>query len=329
MRWRFAVALKRLAFDLRDQIKARRALRSSRAPRVSKSCAAGFWRIALGAALVAGAAWYWQSGHERGAEFLWAEPMDAAGDSSGFGGISAIDLDATGRGYLLSDRGTLFDARFGERGALQIDGARVLSDAQGKALPRPKLDSEGLAILPDGRLAVSFEWRHRIEIFDVDGRSSAMLPVPEAFADLGSNAGLETLAVDGAGRLLAIPERSGASSRPFPVFVHDGTWRETSLPRRGAFLPVGADFGPQGRLYLLERDYLLSGFRSRIRRFDWDGRALSREEEILRTRFWRHGNLEGIAVTKRGEDTMIDMVSDDNFLPVQRGALVRYRLKTP
>lgn len=285
--------------------------------------------VALGAALAAAAAWHWQSGHARGVEFLRSETMDAFGDSSGFGGISGIHLDGTGTGYLLSDRGTLFDARYGKLGALEIEGARVLSGADGRPLSRPRRDSEGLAALPGGRLAVSFEWMHRIEIFDTDGRSTAVLPVPEAFADLGSNAGLEALAVDGAGRLLAIPERSGASTRPFPVLVHDGTWRETSLPRRGAFLPVGADFGPEGRLYLLERDYLLGGFRSRIRRFVWDGTVLTGEAEILKTRFLRHGNLEGIAVYKSGAETMIDMVSDDNFLPVQRGALVRYRLKTP
>ena len=287
------------------------------------------WRfaVALGAALAAGGAWHWQSGHERGAEFLRAEALEGAG--AAFGGISGIDLNASGKGYLLSDRGALFGARFDTTGVLEIGRAQRLSDAEGRALPRPQRDSEGLAILPGGRLAVSFEWRHRVEIFGRDGRSLSVLPLPEAFAALGSNAGLEALAVDGAGRLIAIPERSGAARRPFPVLVHDGTWREARLPRRGAFLPVGADFGPEGRLYLLERDYLLGGFRSRIRRFDWDGAALSGEEEILKTRFLRHGNLEGIAVYKRDAETLIDMVSDDNFLPVQRGALVRYRLKTP
>lgn len=285
--------------------------------------------VAIAAVLAATGLWYWQSGHARGVEFLTTEPLLEEGAGLGFGGLSAIDFGGNGQGYLLSDRGTLFEVGYDKLGALEVGQGVDLRDENGDLLPRPKSDSEGLAVLPDGRLAISFEWWHRVDVFETDGRLSEALRTPEKFADFQSNSGLEALAVDHEGRLIAIPERSGGSAVPFPVFIYDGAWREGVIPRRGAFLPVGADFGPRGRFYLLERDYLLGGFRSRIRRFDWDGERLTGEKELLKTRFWRHGNLEGIALRRAGGDTLIEMVSDNNFLPVQRSELVRYRLKTP
>jgi len=285
------------------------------------------WRfaVALGAILTAVGGWYWQSGSSNGVDFVRAAAAFEAFDDENFGGLSGYDTDGQAR-YLLTDRGYLYTASDGV-----ISGV-VLRGQNGKPLAPKYRDSEGLAVLGNGAVAISFEGKHRVALYD--SLSGVMLddlpPLAESFARLGSNSGLEALAVGPTGELVAIAERSGASTRPYPVFVLEGAdWRTTSIPRHGAFLPVGADFGPDGRLYVLERDYLLSGFRSRIRRFDWREGEPVGEEILLQTRFGRHGNLEGIAVFEEGGERFIEMVSDNNFLPIQASEIVRYRLKTP
>ena len=89
------------------------------------------------------------------------------------------------------------------------------------------------------------------------------------FARLQPNSGLEALAIGPDDTLYAIPERSGAWERPFPVYrLRAGHWdKSLKLRRDGTFLVVDADFGPEGALYVLERDFRwLGGFATRIRR---------------------------------------------------------------
>ncbi len=78
----------------------------------------------------------------------------------------------------------------------------------------------------------------------------------------------------------------------------------------GPFLIVGADIGPDGRLYMLERDFAGIGFRSRIRRFDLDG---GNEETMLETGLRTHDNLEGISVWQDAQGLRLTLISDDNF----------------
>ena len=87
---------------------------------------------------------------------------------------------------------------------------------------------------------------------------------------------------------------------------------------------VGADIGPDNKLYVLERDFTGIGFRTRVRRFDLDG---ANEEEVLRTANATHDNLEGIAVWQDDGGAMrITMIADDNFRWFQQTEIVEYRL---
>ena len=126
--------------------------------------------------------------------------------------------------------------------------------------------------------------------------------------------GPEALAADAAGRLYAIPEWRPGPHRP--ILVHrfaDGRWSTPfSLPVRGSYMVTGADIGPDGRLYVLERMFTFGGFRSRVRSLALDGTGLRVE---LESRAGRHGNLEGIAVWRDAEGRLrATMVSDDNQL---------------
>ena len=143
-----------------------------------------------------------------------------------------------------------------------------------------------------------------------------------------ANSGLEALAIDTAGTLHAIPERSGRLERPFPVYRYrDGRWIDPlSLRRDGPFLVSDATFGPDGRLYVLERDFeWLGGFRTRVRRFELGADGLDGETTLLETRFGELDNMESIAVWQDPEGrTRVLLLSDDNFFMLQRTVFAEY-----
>ena len=65
------------------------------------------------------------------------------------------------------------------------------------------------------------------------------------------------------------------------------------LPPSGRFLPVAADFGPDGRFYVLERAVSFFGFRSRLRRWVIADDVPKSEETLFETGTGTHDNLEG------------------------------------
>lgn len=251
------------------------------------------------------------------------------GEDERFGGFSGLELSDDGLTLTtISDRGSYVTARLtrqdGRVTAIDADPIKTLRDYRATDI-KGGGDAEGLAIAQDGRWFVSLEAFHRVVAYSsLD--TATWVPIPDEFTKLQHNSGLEALAVDDAGRLYAIPERSGGVTQPFPVYrFEDKVWTTPfTLPRDGGFLPVGADFGPDGRLYLLEREFSGFGFRSRVRRFTLDGDAIAGSEILLTTSTWTHGNLEGIAVWQDTQGTHLTMISDDNFQSFLRTELVDY-----
>lgn len=274
-----------------------------------------------------------------------ANPMQPAGfvgayalrmDDPRFGGFSGVEISADGsRIYVLSDRGGW------TAGTLRRDGAGQITDVTlrpvtllkgtGEApLKKSRADSEGMALAPDGSFYISFEGVARVLHYQRLDGVAVNLPTPPAFARMPRNASLEALAVDGRGRLYTLPEDTRAAGADFPLWRWDGQdWSQPfTLPRRGEFLPVGADFGPDGRLYLLERAfYGLGGFASRVRAFALQGDGIAGEEVVLQTDPGVHDNLEGLSVWREaGGALRLTMVSDDNQKFYLRNEIVEYRI---
>ena len=258
-----------------------------------------------------------------------------SGDDPRLGGLSGIELSPDGSRFLaLSDRGAITEGLLlrDAKGRITAAVAPDLSllKAEGEAPLSPgRADSEGIAWADDGTIYISFEGVARVLVYHATDGSARNLPRPREFRGLQRNSALEALAIDASGRLFTLPERSGAGGRAFPVFVYDGDWSQPfSLPRDGAFLPVGADFGPDGRFYLLERSFLgLGGFATRIRAFMPGEDGFGPAEIVLETAPGTHDNLEGLAVW---QDTMgnirLTMISDDNFAFYLRNEIVEYVL---
>ncbi|SMY07020.1 hypothetical protein LOM8899_01151 [Flavimaricola marinus] len=251
-------------------------------------------------------------------------------DRSYFGGFSGLEVSDDGMSFVaISDSGYMTDGEF-LREDDRIVGLTVgpflgLKDRNGNTMGGGWTDSEGLAIAPTGERFISFERIARVRAETGENGRPTMLPRIEAFTTMQLNSALEALAIGPDGALYTIPERSGRVDRPFPVYRYlNGTWDVPfSLPRIEPFLVVGADVGPDGLLYVLERDFTGIGFRSRVRRFGLDG---SGGEILLETANATFDNLEGIAVWADDLGIRLTMLSDDNFKWFQRTEFVEYRI---
>lgn len=252
-----------------------------------------------------------------------------------FGGFSGIEvLDGGERFVAIGDRGVWATGRMARQGGqlagVETTGFGPLRGVDGAPLEGRDADPEGLAVDGEGRFYVSFEAFHRIRRYDALDGPAVRVPGHPAFKRLQVNSGLEALAVDTSGVLYAIPERSGAWERPFPVYrLVDGEWTgDLRLTRTGTFLVAGADFGPDGRLYVVERDFSwMGGFSTRIRRFGLGPDGFDAGETLLETGGGSTDNFEGISVWADAEgQTRITLIADDNFFPLQSTAIAEYRL---
>ena len=255
--------------------------------------------------------------------FIWTD------DDARFGGMSGLEISDDGTRFIaLSDRGTLWTGTIARNAgaitAMTPELTTALHVSDGRPVEGETADSEGLALASDGTVYVSFEGLARVAAYpDVTG-PAVRLPRDPEFAGLQPNGALEALAIGPDGALYTLPERSGRAGRPFPVYRYrNGTWTTPfTIRREGAFLPVGADIGPDGLFYLLERDFTGLGFRSRVRRFALDGTGV---ETLLETRTGQHDNLEGISVWRdQAGEIRITLIADDNFKFFQTTEVVEY-----
>ena len=252
-----------------------------------------------------------------------------------FGGYSGLELNDDGTGFVaLSDRGHTISGRFRREAGRIVEirsGPLVpLQGRDGGPVAGRFIDSEGLGIAPNGQIYVSFEGIHRVWRYGALSSAPDRLKRHPAFRGLQNNSSLEALAIDANGTVYTLPERSGVLTRPFPVYrFRKGRWSQPfALSRHGPFLPVGADFGPDGRLYLLERQLAgIFGFQNRVRRFTLGTGPILAEETVLETPIGRHDNLEGLAVWADETGAIrLTMISDDNHRAFQRTEFVEYRL---
>ena len=260
-----------------------------------------------------------------------------------FGGFSGLEVLEDGQLFAITDNGYWLNAQleFDEDGTLTgLHGARMaaMRDENGEGFPNKRSgDSEGLAILPDGRFAVSFEQTQTIRIYDLLGAgpevAAEMGPALDESEQLAPNMGLEALAAGAEGDLVV-----GAEGGFFRTRVWDAAL-DADAPsppaawyhiRTGYFL-VGLDRMPDGRFVALERAYAPSlGARARISVFSAEDLASGRIDPEPLGRLARPlavDNFEGIsAVALPDGGTRIYIISDDNFSDDQRSLLFAFDL---
>lgn len=241
------------------------------------------------------------------------------------GGLSGIELSQDGStGLIASDRGQLFKV-----GIARKDGRLSRIEMSPWAKPATlEGDLEGVATLDGKTFFFSFEKDTRVVMLSPNGQITTLNKHP-AFQTFEKNKSLEAVAIRSDGTLFTLPENPSNRSNSYPLFAYlNHNWQIVSgLPRRGSFMTVGADFGPDGLFYILERTVSPFGFRSRVRRFNLNVQGLD-EQVLLTTLPSKHGNLEGISVWRGSAgQTRVTMVSDNNFLSALRSEIVEYILQ--
>jgi hypothetical protein len=255
--------------------------------------------------------------------------------ANGLGGLSGLEVSQNGASFVaVSDKGRFVTGRFLRHGDVITDVTDAyvgpIRTVKGPPVGGYDIDAEGLAQDAEGRLYVSFEANDRVRLYPTVTDRAVSIPVHPDFYTFQENSSLEALAVGADGTIYTIPERSGEWDRPFPVYRYrGGAWDQPfTVPRRDKFLVVGADIGPDGMFYLLEREFLwYGGFATRIRRFSMTETGFDGEETLLTTGYGRFDNLEGLSVWRDAAGAIrLTMVSDDNFSRLQVTEFVEYRV---
>ncbi len=264
-----------------------------------------------------------------------------------FGGISAIHVEADGARFLaITDNGSWLRGRIvydngKPAGIADAEMAPILG-SDGKPLAsRGWFDVESLTEL-DGLFYIGIERVEQIGRYDIrrDGLTARgePIPVPDDFKTFTFNKSLECLAAAPknstlTGTLIAVTERSlDAAGNHRSFLLKGGQVGRFSVQRRDDFEISDCTILPPTDLLLLERFYSPArGVAMRIRRVPLadikpdvlvDGKVL-----IVADLGYQIDNMEGIAVHRNADgETIITLVSDDNFSAIQRNLLLQFRL---
>lgn len=261
-------------------------------------------------------------------------------DFPGFGGISGFTLGREGRFLAVTDAGLLLSGRLdtdGDRptGLSGVKAAALLDDKGRPQARRGRGDAEALAVGPDG-VYVSVEDVNEIWRYPLDplGKAGSIVPAP-AIRNLRNNLGLESLVFIPSGPLLGalvgIGETGTDAGADLPGFIIGGRRPGNfTVARSAPFNATDLALGPSGEMYLLERHYAVTtGVKMQIRRFALaDLKPGARlQGEVLGTfdMGYEIDNMEALAVTVNAAgETLLTIVSDDNFSPLQRTTLLRF-----
>lgn len=267
-----------------------------------------------------------------------------------FGGWSDLWVAPNGRSlHSISDEGSWLVAaiRYDNDGRLTGLGAATIGSLRGEngqlLSDKIETDAEGLARLPDGGWLVSFERDHRVLHYPPGDESTGQglagrprrLTTPPEFRRQPANGGVEAMVALPDRRTLLLSEEM--SEKPGTVVGWivdaDANWRKFHYQTRDSdHRPTSLALLPDGDLVLLERAFdPLRGVRVAVKRVRLAGvvpDAVVRGEELA----WLRqplavDNLEGIAAGRgpRGE-TLLWLLSDDNFNPLQRTILLHFEL---
>ena len=264
-----------------------------------------------------------------------------------FGGISSLSMEPDGAHFLaVTDQGSWLRGRVVYRdgrpaGIADAEMAPILGADGNPLAARHWFDSESLTLGADGMVYVGIERVEKIVRFDLrrDGLAARGQPiaVPDDFKTFTHNKSLECLAAPPkgaphAGSLIAVTEHSLDADGNHRSFVLRGKqFTRFSVQRSDDFdvsdcAITGAD------LLLLERRIgpLISAA-IRIRKMPLaaikDGALVDGAVLLQADLGYQIDNMEGLGVHRNAQgETILTLISDDNFSPIQRNLLLQFAL---
>ncbi len=253
-----------------------------------------------------------------------------------FNGLSSLMVTADGGGFLsVTDRGYRIQGRltYDDRGDLTgvADVTMGMLDSpSGRALPdNTWRDAESLSLAPGGGTVVAFERAHRLWLYPSDGGHPVALIPPADLSRAPRNAGAEALTLLDDGRFLLLTEGFTTDGGVIGWIGGKEGWSRLTYATSSGFKPTGATTLPGGDVLVLERRYPPIGVRiRRLAKETIAPGAMLEAEEIARIEGpLAVDNMEGIAARKGpGGETLIYILSDDNFNPLQRTYLLMFEL---
>jgi hypothetical protein len=264
-----------------------------------------------------------------------------------FGGLSGLLIAPDEMSFVaISDRGQWFRGRLTYRdgrldSVTDVETAPMRGPDGAAYSSRARFDSEALTEHA-GKYCVGVERQNEIVCFDyakqgllARGQTIAMPAVVKTFP---YNQGIEALVgvpagKELAGALIAISERSLDSEGNIVAVMIDGPRPgQFSVKRTENYDISDAALLPNGDLLLLERHFsLLRGISMRIRRVPQGdirpGAVVDGTVLIEADLGYQLDNMEGMAVHRSPSgETIITLVSDDNFSALQRTLLLQFAL---
>ncbi|WP_417495605.1 esterase-like activity of phytase family protein [Maricaulis sp.] len=272
----------------------------------------------------------------------WRGGINISDDDARFGGLSALETSAGGARLLaVSDSAwwVTTDLIWSEAGELSgVDNLVIapLLGREGNHLEGEAGDSEGIAALGDGHYAVSFERQARIWSYDlgenwerIDRARPSLRDLPPTELPITHNGGMEALTLLDDGSLLVGIEW------PFSADTAYDIWRQTGEQWALSSLAAVTEYGLtgmtmiDGQVYALQR-YWTPAVGSQLRIVRFDQGALDSDETIEPELLAEFGaansvdNFEGITAFHRDGETILLIVSDDNYNPQQRTLLMAF-----
>jgi hypothetical protein len=251
-------------------------------------------------------------------------------DTDRLHGLSAIRIDRSGHLLAVSDEGDVLEATLvsDEDGApAAVSNARLRplrSDGGASVGTKQDGDAEGLAVLADGRILVSFERNHRILVYRSILSAPERAPLPRAA--LTPNRGLEALtSYPSAGGDAYLAGTGGGALYLCRISRSCEAAGKLRVTDGYSLTALAAD--PQGRIYLLLRSHdPIRGTRVRI--VSAVGPELADPRVVIQLEPPATlDNFEGLEfrIDERGR-RFLYMISDDNFSHEQRTLLLAFRL---
>jgi len=275
---------------------------------------------------------------------VWVAGLSLTSPDPRFGGWSGLVLAPDGSSLVaVSDSGAWLTAMLKHDKSGRVTGLAAaeldpLLDPNGQPLRIKRLaDAEALARDRDGGLLVAFEGAHRIWRYGPGARPqaarAALVTSPPRLREAPRNGGIEAMAVLADGRLFMLTEEMTNAAGDLVGWLRDAQgWHEMAYVPTGQFKPTDLTQLPDGDLLVLERRYtMVGGVAARLQRLPLaavrpgarlEGRELAQLIPPVNV-----DNMEALA-TVRGSDgsTLVYLLSDNNFNPLQRTLLLQFRL---
>lgn len=289
---------------------------------------------------------------ERVGHLTYLGGLQVRSEDKRFGGLSGLQISSDGQTMLaISDRGYWVGA------TLDYDGDRLvgmrnvivspLLDRNGRPLndkDKKEADAEAIAELPGSGIVVSFEgnnrlWHYGATLSDaIFGKRPHPLPLPvdiaKAIKKLPENGAIEAIATMADGTLLAIAEDGEEDDGNHLAWLIGATTIAQFTYRTDEdFSPTDASFLPNGDLVVLERRFtLLHGLATRlklVKKRDIKPDKVVAGAEVASLAFpFNIDNMEGITARQGAAgETLLYLVSDDNYNPLQRTMVMVFRLE--